>query len=106
MCTLRLKKIWNQKDGNLYLQEQRRYTPEGLSNYWSAIDAAIKFRDRTLSEIMQKRQKKEEFKENSIQAKQPVKQSHGPSSDYKMHNSQNHQGYNSRYSWTRKNSRK
>ena len=58
MCALCLKKVWDEKDGALYMQEQRRYTPTGLDYYWQAIDVAIKFWDRTLQEIMMKRQKK------------------------------------------------
>ena len=58
MCALRLKKIWDEDEGSLYLREQRRYTEQGLNAYWSGVDKAIKFWDRTFKEIMLKKQKK------------------------------------------------
>ena len=58
MCALHLKKVWDDKDGNLFLYEQRRFTPQGHSIYWSAIDAAVKFWDKTLQDILLKCQKK------------------------------------------------
>ena len=61
MCCLRLKKIWDENEGAFFLQEQRRYTPEGLHAYWLAIDASIKFWHKTLSEILTKKQKKSVF---------------------------------------------
>ena len=51
------------------MYEQRRYTPEGLNDYWLAVDASVKFWDKTLAEIMIKRQKKAEFKDTAIQPK-------------------------------------
>ena len=58
MCCLRLKKCWDEKQGGLYLPEQRRYTPEGLTQYWAGVDAAIKFWDKTLKEVLLKKQRK------------------------------------------------
>ena len=40
---LRLVKFWDHNDSNLFLEEQYRYTSEGLNMYWRSIDAAIKF---------------------------------------------------------------
>ena len=54
MCALRLKNIWNE-DWTLFLKEQRRFTSQGLIDYWAAIDAATMFWDRTLRVIMAKR---------------------------------------------------
>ena len=34
MCALRLKKIWEENEGSLYLREQLRYTQEGNICYW------------------------------------------------------------------------
>ena len=58
MGALRLKKVWEELDGSLYLREQNRFTDQGYHDYWNAVDAAIRFWDRTLIEIMYKRQKK------------------------------------------------
>ena len=69
MCALGLKKVWNEGNGGLYLQNQRRYTPTGLQSYWMAIDAAIRFWDKTLSDIMLKCQKKAAFALPKFQSK-------------------------------------
>ena len=63
MCALQLKKVWDEEDGSLYMHEQRRFTQQGYCNYWRAINAAIKFWDKTLREIMVKRQRKNPLQE-------------------------------------------
>ena len=40
---LRLVKFWDHNDTNLFLEEQYRFTNEGLNIYWRSIDAGIKF---------------------------------------------------------------
>ena len=40
---LKLVKFWDSQDSNFFLEEQYRFTTEGLSKYWSSIDAAVKF---------------------------------------------------------------
>ena len=62
MACLSLKKIWAEDDRSLYLKHQGRFTPQGHCDYWASIDAALRFWDKTLSEILCKRQKKENFK--------------------------------------------
>ena len=74
MCMLRVKKTWDEMDGNLYLRGQCRYTPQGLHDYWLAIDQAIKFWDRTLREIMIKRQRKSLFHMTPVIPQQPTHQ--------------------------------
>ena len=54
MAMLSLKKYWDDENRELYLHKQGRYTPIGLQTYWLAVDAAVKFWDKTLSEILQK----------------------------------------------------
>ena len=61
-CALHLKKVWDEHDEGLYYKEQRCYSQKGLHSYWTAIDAAVKFWDRTLSDILLKKQKKSAFK--------------------------------------------
>ena len=41
MSLLQMIKIWDPEDGNLYLKEQRRFTPVDLGRYWLAVDSAI-----------------------------------------------------------------
>ena len=43
MACLTLKKIWSEADRSLYLKHQSRFTPEGFHDYWSSIDAGMKF---------------------------------------------------------------
>ena len=69
MCGLRLKKIWDKKDGSLYLQEQRRFLQQGNIDYWRAVDAAVKFWDKTLGDIMVKCQKKVPMAESTYHHK-------------------------------------
>ena len=62
IACLTLKKAWMSDNPNLYLKHQGRYTPEGEITYWLGVDAALKFWDRTLTDIMIKRQRKEMYK--------------------------------------------
>ena len=44
MTVLRLpKQNWDPEDGNLYLQKYHRYTSDGISTFWSAVDKSIRF---------------------------------------------------------------
>ena len=63
MAVLRLKKVWEENEGNLYMREQRRYTQAGYYSYWKSVDAALRFWDKTLKEIMLKKQKKQPLAE-------------------------------------------
>ena len=45
---LKFKKVWDEKNSNLYFSEFRRFTNEGLNAYWMAIDATLKFADTIL----------------------------------------------------------
>ena len=40
---LKLVKFWDHTDGNLFLQNQYRYTVDGLTKYWMSVDASIRF---------------------------------------------------------------
>ena len=71
ICGLRLKKLWDERNGNLYLRQQRRFTPEGFMTYWGAIDSAIKFWDTTFADIMVKKQKKALYKSNAARKHTP-----------------------------------
>ena len=61
MCGLQLKKVWSEDNGSLYSAEQRRFTMAGYSSYWLAVDAVIKFWDKTLCKILIKKAKKGEI---------------------------------------------
>ena len=66
MATLALKTIWSPSHPNLYLKNQGRYTSEGYHAYWQSVDAAVKFWDRTLSEILIKKQRKNSFRLTNV----------------------------------------
>ena len=71
MCFLRLKKCWDNRDGSLYLHEQNRFPPKELASYWSGVDAAIKFWDKTLIEVLTKKIKKNAMKISIAKNKNP-----------------------------------
>ena len=50
MWSLKLKKIWDPADFNLYLQDAKRFTAMGLMSYWMAVERAIRFWDTVLKE--------------------------------------------------------
>ena len=52
--TLELKKVWDPKDLSLYLSSQR-FTTDGYSAYWEAVDKTIRYFD---SVILKKNEKK------------------------------------------------
>ena len=45
VSTLALKKVWNAKNTNLFLEHSQRFTVEGLSVYWEAIDRTVRYFD-------------------------------------------------------------
>ena len=66
MCTLKLKKIWDPEDPTLYIPERCSYSQIGLLRYWSSVDAAVKFWDRTLNEILLKKTKEKQLPFNCL----------------------------------------
>ena len=42
---LTLKKVWDPRNGNLYLKESQRFTSDGLDAYWDAIDRTVRYCD-------------------------------------------------------------
>ena len=46
--TLQLKKIWNEENRGLYLRDEDRYTSDGYTAYWQAVDRTVKFADTIL----------------------------------------------------------
>ena len=107
MCALRLKKLWEEREGSLFLQEQLRYTQEGNICYWRATDLAIKFWDKKLSEIMIKCQKKNPLSDITCHPKSNFMKN-VPSRDgnnaiqHHHHNNNSHArcpSFDSQYSW-------
>ena len=45
ITVLKLKKIWDPTDSNLFLYESNRFTSEGINAYWAAVDCTIRFMD-------------------------------------------------------------
>ena len=75
---LRLVKFWDHSDSNLFLEEQYRYTTDGLDMYWLSIDAAIRFWMLAISKKFDKSKKKDDnLKDKPLSKKMPDK-SAGP----------------------------
>ena len=55
---LKLKKIWDEHDGSLFLKEQQRFTFSGLAHYWEAVDNTVKFADTILLQKAERKQAK------------------------------------------------
>ena len=68
MSMLKLVKHWNHDDGNLFLEQQYRYTTEGLNKYWASVDASIKFWDVAIVKKFEKPAKKTDGKSIVSQA--------------------------------------
>ena len=100
ICALCLKKIWDETHGNLYLRDQRCFTTDGYHDYWLAIDNALRFWDKTLREIMLKRQKKLDYKVTSSSTTGPAKQIYNFFDMNKFHSSRPKQR---RFTWHNKN---
>ena len=45
---LDFKKIWDPENGSLYVQESNRFTSQGLTTYWLAVDCTLRFADSIL----------------------------------------------------------
>ena len=43
MSVLKMIKIWDPEDSNLFIYDSYRFTTQGLCKYWMAIDSAIRF---------------------------------------------------------------
>ena len=107
-CALRLKKVWDKNDGALYFQEQSRLS-QGHHDYWKAIDAALRFWDKTLSEIMLKQQWKNPENATSYHAKIPRRNSSQHDSSCNIQSPRHHAPWKQSHSkniyiWSRKKS--
>ena len=45
---LKFKKIWDSSNSRLYIRENERFTCEGLSAYWAAVDCTLRYLDTIL----------------------------------------------------------
>ena len=70
---LELKKGWDPENHNLFDSYSRRYTREGFSSYWAAIDKMVKFADTILIKKQMKTLERERTKQSSIKQQQPSK---------------------------------
>ena len=55
---LKLKKIWEPTNSRLFIEENNRFTSEGLANYWAAVDYTMKFMDTLLIDKLTSRSTK------------------------------------------------
>ena len=89
VSVLELKKIWDQHDSSLYLEEAQRYTSIGFRTYWDAVDRTLRFCDTTII----RRVMKAEFKDKStdFNNKPPLKMGAAgkPSQQVQVHLQQN-----------------
>ena len=46
--TLALKKVWSPSDKTLFLHDSQRYTSEGFTAYWKAIDCTVRYLDTVM----------------------------------------------------------
>ena len=56
---LQLKKIWEETNTNLYLEEQRRFTAQGWRRYWSAVDKMVRYADTIFIKKLQRKEKEQ-----------------------------------------------
>ena len=52
MKIMRMKKIWDPEESQLYLPSHSRFTSDGIFKYWGSIDNAIEFNDNKLEEFL------------------------------------------------------
>ena len=52
---LKLKKVWDPQDSNLYLRDTPRFTTQGYNAYWDAVDKTVKYVDTILTKKWKKK---------------------------------------------------
>ena len=62
--SLQLKKIWDPQDTSYFIEEQKKFTANGLHAYWEAIDKTIRYADMILFKKQNKPKPKQTFKMN------------------------------------------
>ena len=55
--TLELKKVWDPCNSNLFIKEARRFTSQGYTAYWDAVDKAVKYADTILMKKLERQNK-------------------------------------------------
>ena len=73
ITVLKLKKIWEPTDSNLFLYESNRFTSEGINAYWAAVDCTIRFMDtimiqKVTGKVVKKKAIVGKFQENQVKA--------------------------------------
>ena len=46
--SLMLKKVWTKDDGTLFLHDSQRFTSEGFTAYWEAVDRTVRYMDAVI----------------------------------------------------------
>ena len=90
---LKLKKIWDPTDINLFVEDSDRYTSDGYSNYWAAVDYTMKFMDTILIKKLRNRNSKKGKKQVKIPGKRSksFNKYHWQSKNYEGNHTQSHQ---------------
>ena len=90
---LQLKKFWDPADSSLYASEYRRYTNEGLTSYWTAIDLTVKFADTILLKKKKKQNQSVPQIEASVGGRQKMEGNPPVQSQNQIHLNHDHPDY-------------
>ena len=58
VSTLPLKKVWDAKNGNLYIKDCQRFATDGYLDYWEAVDRTVHYCDSIMLKKQHDRGKK------------------------------------------------
>ena len=87
---LKMIKIWDHKDSNLYIPDAGRYTADGLIRFWKSVDSVIRFWNVAIA--------------LKIGAKSSKKKQHGQQDRFHWqrypHHERSTSHHNKRHSWT------
>ena len=74
---LELKKIWDPEDPTLFIKTDKKYSAQGLTSYWNAVDKAVKYVDTLLLKKLEARAKsKSQLAQNTIHLKKEKRKFH------------------------------
>ena len=94
MSLLQMVKFWDHNNSNLFMDEQYRYTSEGLAIYWRSVYAAVRFWNVALA--------KKVGKNKNAKGQIPAKTDH-KSKEWFKHNPRFNHHQPNRYKWYRNN---
>ena len=69
---LQLKKVWDPHSLNLFLKEEKRFTSDGLIDYWLAVDKTVKYANTILFKKIEKKKEKKATSGNMPKHDKPM----------------------------------